>query len=325
MSTPVPVTNSEWSALISETVASLPQINTTNYPPPGDPLNSIPKTIDHTQLALTATEAQIDTLCTEAIKYSFATVCVRANYVSCAVARLKGIGIGVACVIGFHEGTYSTAEKASETQGAINCGASEIDMVINYPLLKEGKYTDVYEDVLAVRKVASNPDDIGDHRVGLKVILETSQLSREQIVAGCVISCLAGADFVKSSTGFNGPGASVENVALMRAVCETLGKGVKVKASGGVRTSGDCVDMIRAGAVRIGASAGVKIVEELRGNSRWQENSRGRYMGIQTRTTLFYDIQPPGAYRMIYKRHGEFDYMCFTFDCQLSFWIFYWG
>ncbi|PGH09565.1 deoxyribose-phosphate aldolase [Blastomyces parvus] len=281
MATPVPTTDSEWSTLISQTLNGLPQINITNYPPPTDPLTSIPKTIDHTQLALTATEAQIDTLCAEAIKYNFATVCVREAYVSRAVARLKDTGIGVACVIGFHEGTYSTAEKVSETKKAINDGASELDMVINYPLLKEGKYTDVYADVLAVRKAATHSsEDVGNKfggKVGLKVILETSQLSREQIVAGCVISCIAGADFVKTSTGFNGPGASVENVALMRAVCEALGKGVKVKASGGVRTLGDCVQMIRAGAERIGASAGVKIVQELMGKEGSATGGDGGY------------------------------------------------
>lgn len=279
MATSIPTTDSEWSTLISQTLTNLPQINITNYPPPADPLTSVPKAIDHTQLSLAATEAQIDTLCTEAIKYNFATVCVRANYVSRAVARLKGTNIGVACVVGFHEGTYSIADKVSETQGAVLDGASELDMVVNYPLLKEGKYTDVYEDVLAVRK-ASEPTPEGDNvarKVGLKVILETSQLSCEQIVAGCVIACLAGADFVKTSTGFNGSGASVENVALMRAVCETFGSGIKVKASGGVRTAGDCVNMMRAGAERIGASAGVKIVEELSGNGASAAGGDGGY------------------------------------------------
>ncbi|OJD25341.1 deoxyribose-phosphate aldolase [Blastomyces percursus] len=280
MATPVPTTDSEWSILISQTLNTLPQMNIANYPAPTDPLTSIPKTIDHTQLATTATEAQIDTLCAEAIKYNFATVCVRENYVSRAVARLKETGIGVACVIGFHEGTYSTAEKVSETQNAIKNGASELDMVINYPLLKEGKYTEVYADVLAVRKAANHSSEGVNNnagRKGLKVILETSQLSREQVVAGCVISCLVGADFVKTSTGFNGPGASVENVAMMRAVCEALGKGVKVKASGGVRTPGDCVQMIKAGAERIGASAGVNIVDELKGKEGSATDGGGSY------------------------------------------------
>ncbi|EGE78879.1 deoxyribose-phosphate aldolase, variant [Blastomyces dermatitidis ATCC 18188] len=281
MATPVPTTDSEWRILISQTLNTLPKINIANYPPPTDPQTSIPQTIDHTQLAPTATEAQIDTLCAEAINYNFATVCVRAKYVSRAVARLKEIAIGVACVIGFHEGTYSTAEKVSETQNAVNDGASELDMVINYPLLKEGKYTEVYADVLAVRKAANHASECVSNnaggKVGLKVILETSQLSREQVVAGCVISCLAGADFVKTSTGFNGPGASVENVALMRSVCEALGKEVKVKASGGVRTSGDCVQMIRAGAERIGASAGVKMVDELTGKEGSATGGDGVY------------------------------------------------
>ncbi|PGH15259.1 deoxyribose-phosphate aldolase [Polytolypa hystricis UAMH7299] len=248
----IPTTNEEWSSLISKTSSSLPHLQTSLYPSP-DP-SAIANTIDHTQLSLSATASQIDTLCAEAREHKFATVCVRANYVARAVENLRGTSVGVACVVGFHEGTYPTAEKVAQARDAVQNGATELDMVIDYPLLKEGKYTDVFEDVLAVRNAAEKGV------VGLKVILETSQLSSDEIVAGSVISCLAGADFVKTSTGFNGAGASVENVALMRAVCEAIGKGTKVKASGGVRTAEDCVKMIRAGAERIGASAGVKIV-----------------------------------------------------------------
>jgi deoxyribose-phosphate aldolase len=134
-------------------------------------------------------------------------------------------------------------------------------MVMNYPWLQAGRYGEVYADIVAVREAASAAAIEGP--ITLKVILETSQLSHDQIVAGCVISCLAGADFVKTSTGFNGAGANPENVALMRAVVETVKKGVKIKASGGVRTAEDCLKMLRAGAERIGASAGVNIVKEL--------------------------------------------------------------
>ncbi|KAK2780982.1 hypothetical protein FQN52_001980 [Onygenales sp. PD_12] len=281
MPTQIPKTDSEWDTLITATLTSLPTINPTAYPPPSNPLTTIPKTIDHTQLSLTATSSQIDTLCAEALKHNFATVCVRANHVSRAVSHLRGSAIGVACVIGFHEGTYPTESKTGETRAAVRDGAAELDMVINYPKLKEGLYGDVYADVAAVRKAADDAATTATTAttapVGLKVILETSQLTREQIVAGSVISCLAGADFVKTSTGFNGAGASVENVALMRAVCEAVRKEVKVKASGGVRTAEDCVKMIRAGAERIGASAGLKIVEELSGKGDGVVGEEGGY------------------------------------------------
>lgn len=140
----------------------------------------------------------------------------------------------------------------SEAEDAVGMGAQELDMVLQYDQLKEKQYSEVYTDIAAVRSVAPHP-------VVLKVILETSQLSRHEIVAGCKIAEVAGADFVKTSTGFNGPGATEENVRLMRSV---VGKSVKVKASGGVKTVSDCITMMEAGAERIGASSGVSIMEE---------------------------------------------------------------
>jgi len=133
-------------------------------------------------------------------------------------------------------------------------GAKELDMVLNYVQLKEKRYSEVYTDIAAVRSVAPHP-------VILKVILETAQLSRHEIIAGCKIAEAAGADFVKTSTGFNGPGATENDVRLMRSV---VGQNVKVKASGGVKTVGDCIAMMEAGAERIGASSGVSIMEEAR-------------------------------------------------------------
>ncbi|PYH61927.1 DUF171-domain-containing protein [Aspergillus niger CBS 101883] len=246
-----PQTDAEWATLISSIQQSLP----TNFPS-YDVSSEINRTIDHTQLALTATEQQIDDLCQEAIQHRFATVCVRLNHVSRAVQNLQEHpAVGVACVVGFHEGTYKTDEKTAEVKEAVSLGASELDMVLNYPLLQAGKYMDVYTDVLEVRKAAPAP-------VGLKVILETSQLSREQIIAGSVLACVAGADYIKTSTGFNGPGASLENVTLMRATANLVGKGTKVKASGGVRSAEDCRKMLQAGAARIGSSSGVKIMQE---------------------------------------------------------------
>lgn len=255
-----PTSNEGWESLFCKVKDALQPIDLSKYPAP-DP-SRVAKTIDHTQLALSATEEQVDTLCNEAREYRFATVCVRLNYVERAVKNLQGTDVGVACVVGFHEGTYSTAEKAAEARDAVAKGATELDMVMNYAWLKEKKYTNVYEDIHTVRKAAGSPS-----KVGLKVIIETSQLSSDEVIAASVLTCLAGGDYIKTSTGFNGPGASTENVALMRAVAQEVKPCVKVKASGGVRTGEDCIKMIQAGADRIGASAGVKIVQGFAGRN----------------------------------------------------------
>ncbi|KAL2853929.1 hypothetical protein BJY01DRAFT_206153 [Aspergillus pseudoustus] len=252
----IPEDNVEWEASISSYEKRLSEVSTDQQ---ASITSQVNRTIDHTQLALAATEEQIDELCAQASKYQFATVCVRLNYVQRAVQKLSDSpDVGVACVVGFHEGMYETSEKEEEAREAVGFGATELDMVLKYPLLKSKQYVDVYEDILAVRSAAPSP-------IGLKVILETSQLSREEIIAGSVISCLAGADYIKTSTGFNGAGALVENVALMFETAKLVGKGTKVKASGGVRTAADCLKMLKAGAERIGASSGVKIVQELEG------------------------------------------------------------
>ncbi|KAL4863762.1 hypothetical protein BDV12DRAFT_177048 [Aspergillus spectabilis] len=264
----VPKDNAEWEVLISTIKSSLPEVSAEQQSAPP----KINRTIDHTQLALAATEEQIEELCAQALKYQFATVCVRLKYVEQAVKQLsQAPDIGIACVVGFHEGVYETSEKEDEARKAVELGATELDMVLNYPLLKAKQYLAVYEDILAVRKAAPSP-------VGLKVILETSQLSRDEIIAGSVLSCLAAADYIKTSTGFNGAGASVENVALMFETAKTVGKGTKVKASGGVRSAADCIKMLKAGAERIGASSGVKIVQELEGGQVQEQGaSSGGY------------------------------------------------
>jgi deoxyribose-phosphate aldolase len=271
--TTAPKTDAEWTSLISRTKASLGTTTTNtqkfkeNNPLATSP-SSVASTIDHTLLALSATEAQVDTLCAEAKEHQFATVCVRLNFVSHAVQNLKSHkpDVGVACVVGFHEGTQSSADKALEAKQAVERGASELDMVINRTLLTAGKYEGVYDDIVAVRQVAPSS------QLKLKVILETARLDVDEIIAGSVISCVAGADFIKTSTGFDGPGATVENVALMRSVADSFGKGVKVKASGGVRTADDAIKMLQAGAERIGASAGVKIVKDMEGNGPSEQN-----------------------------------------------------
>lgn len=262
-----PKDNEEWGALISTIKDQLPE----GYTIYQTPLPSaIHRTIDHTLLSLDATNEQIDKLCAEAIEHKFASVCVRLRHVSRAMSNLQSWPEGaVACVVGFPEGTHDTMEKEREARDAVELGVSELDMVLNYPLLKEKKYMDVYVDILEVRKAAPSP-------VKLKVILETSQLNRDEIIAGTVLASMAGADFVKTSTGFNGAGATVENVALMRATADLIGKGTKVKASGGVRTAEDCVKMLKAGADRIGTSSGVAIVQDL-GGFPTEEQTPGSY------------------------------------------------
>ncbi|KAL9618026.1 MAG: hypothetical protein Q9160_007215 [Pyrenula sp. 1 TL-2023] len=220
--------------------------------------------IDHTLLALDATSEQITKLCEEASTFNFRTVCVRPKYVPLARELLRNRNVEIACVIGFPEGTQETSKKVTEALKAIEDGASELDMVLNYEALKAEHFDAVYDDVKAVREAA--PRTATTH---LKVILETSQLSKDQIVAGCALCCKAGVDFVKTSTGFRGRGASVEDVKLMRAACDVAtsivgGERVKIKASGGIRTGPDLVGMAQAGAERIGASAGVKILESLK-------------------------------------------------------------
>lgn len=199
------------------------------------------------------------------------SVCVRLKWVERAVHNLQGSSVVVACVVGFHEGTYSVSEKvkyvsnvlgspmcpliqAREASIAVAAGALELDMVINYPLLKQHRYSQVFTDVAAVRNVAPHP-------VVLKVILETSKLTQVDIVAGCKVAQAANADFVKTSTGFGGQGATEENVRLMKSV---IGPNMKVKASGGVKTVNECVAMMEAGAERIGTSNGVWIMKEAR-------------------------------------------------------------
>jgi len=211
--------------------------------------HSIAKTIDHTLLAPDATLEKIQKLCDEANTYGFASVCVNSGYVAAAKEALGDSDVAVCSVVGFPLGAMDTEAKAFEARRAIANGADEIDMVINLGWLKSGQLEQVKADIEALREATSG-------RI-LKVILETSMLTREEIVAVCEISRDAGADFVKTSTGFGGGGATVEDVRLMK---ETVGDGVQVKASGGVRDYATAVAMLDAGASRIGASAGIAIV-----------------------------------------------------------------
>ncbi|KAL9001705.1 MAG: hypothetical protein Q9188_005328 [Gyalolechia gomerana] len=244
-------TQAEWRVIIDEAERDLPS-SFPRYKAPTLGTLDFAKCIDHTLLKLDATKEQIDLLCEEAKKHAFQSVCVRLSWVKRAVENLREANVAVACVVGFHEGTYSVSEKVKEASMAISAGASELDMVINYPLLKQQRYSQVYTDIAAVRNVAPHP-------VVLKVILETSKLSQFDIVAACKVAEAANADFVKTSTGFGGQGATEENVRLMKCV---IGPEMKVKASGGVKTVNECVAMMEAGADRIGTSNGVWIMKE---------------------------------------------------------------
>lgn len=207
--------------------------------------------IDHTLLSPTATREDIARICEEARTYGFATVCVQPVRVAQAAKLLAGTAVGVCTVVGFPHGANGGAAKAAEAARALKDGATEIDMVMNLGAAKDGDWATVAEEIAAVKKA------VGAHV--LKVIIETSQLTDDEIVAACRAAVQAGADFVKTSTGFTGGGATVEAVALMR---RTVGAAARVKASGGVRDYACAQAMIAAGADRIGASAGVAICRE---------------------------------------------------------------
>ncbi|WP_139490450.1 deoxyribose-phosphate aldolase [Brevibacillus dissolubilis] len=207
------------------------------------------KYIDHTALKPETTASQIETLCQEAKEYNFFSVCVNPIWVKKSAELLAGSDVKVCTVIGFPLGANTPEVKAFETRDAVANGAHEVDMVLNVGALKSGDLDLVKRDVQAVVEAS------GDALV--KVILETGLLTDEEKVTACNICAEAGADYVKTSTGFGPGGATVEDIALMR---KTVGPDIGVKASGGVRDTAGAVAMIEAGATRIGASAGVSIV-----------------------------------------------------------------
>jgi len=212
---------------------------------------SLARMIDHTMLKPDATTAEITQLCAEAKQYHFASVCVNPGFVPLCSSLLKGTDVKVCTVIGFPLGATTTEVKRLEAEQAIANGATEIDMVINVGQLKSGNYDYVFNDVNRVVLAAKV------HRNVCKVILETALLTDEEKVKACLICKKAGADFVKTSTGFSKGGATVGDIALMRKI---VGSAIGVKASGGIRSKEDAEAMIASGADRIGASASVKIV-----------------------------------------------------------------
>lgn len=213
----------------------------------------INRVIDHTLLKPEASRVQIKKLCEEALKYNFKSVCINPYWVSYAKEILKNTEVLVCTVVGFPLGSNTTALKAFETDEAVKNGADEIDMVINIGLLKNGELNLVESDISEVVKAAKDKC--------VKVILETCLLSNSEIISACEISERAGANFVKTSTGFNVSGAKIEDVKLMK---NTVGNKLEVKASGGIRDLKTAREMLNAGATRLGVSAGVQIMEELK-------------------------------------------------------------
>lgn len=221
------------------------------------PAAEIAAMIDHTLLKPDATKDQIRQLCQEAKEYGFASVCINPAWVELAADLLRGTPVAVCTVIGFPLGATLTEVKAYESERAIAFGARELDMVINIGALKSREYAWVEEDIRSVVNVAHPRGAI------VKVIIEAALLTDDEKVKACTLAKAARADYVKTSTGFGPGGATVEDVALMRRV---VGPEVGVKAAGGIRTYEDAKAMVQAGATRIGASAGVKIVQGAAGS-----------------------------------------------------------
>lgn len=214
-------------------------------------MSQIAKMIDHTLLKPEATKEQITNLCEEAAEHGFMSVCVNPYWVKLSSELLQSTDVKVCTVIGFPLGASATETKAFETKQAIEDGATEVDMVINIGALKSREFDTVKQDIQAVTAAAKG-------KALTKVIIETSLLTEEEKVKACELAVEAGTDYVKTSTGFSGGGATPEDIALMR---KTVGPDLGVKASGGVRSAEDAKAMIDAGATRLGASAGIKIIQ----------------------------------------------------------------
>jgi deoxyribose-phosphate aldolase len=209
--------------------------------------------IDHTLLKADATKEMIEKLCREAMEYQFKAVCINPTYVEYCTHLLKDSDVKVATVIGFPLGASTKEAKAFETSDAINKGAEEIDMVINIGALKDRDYKKVKDEIEAVVDAAKS-------KAIVKVIIETCLLTEEEKIKACELSMEAGANFVKTSTGFSTGGATIEDVKLMKSV---VGDSLEVKASGGIRDLQTAKNMIDAGATRLGTSSGINIVKSI--------------------------------------------------------------
>lgn len=214
------------------------------------------KRFDHTLLKADASHSDILKLCREAEEYGFASVCVNSCYVHFAAKKLTDSDVKVTAVAGFPLGAASTAAKTAEVKDAVENGANEIDVVINIGALKDGKYDYIRNELSFIANICHEKNAI------LKVILETCLLTDEEITTACILAKQSHADYVKTSTGFNIAGATVHHVKLMRRIC---GDDMKIKASGGIKTLKDAIELINAGADRLGCSASVTIMNEYLG------------------------------------------------------------
>ncbi|MET4003043.1 MULTISPECIES: deoxyribose-phosphate aldolase [Arthrobacter] len=233
---------------------------TSNSPFPAESGDELARYIDHTLLAPDASQADVLRLCKEAAEYHFKAVCINPVWVETAKKALLGTGVLTCTVVGFPLGTHNTDVKVFEARGATMDGADEVDMVINIASARALDKAALVSDISAVAEVVHEGDSL------LKVIIETAMLSDDEKVLACQAALEAGADFVKTSTGFNGGGATTQDVALMR---KTVGSEMGVKASGGVRTREKALEMIEAGATRIGTSSGIAIVTGAVGTSSY--------------------------------------------------------
>jgi deoxyribose-phosphate aldolase len=245
----------ELKSIVDEAIAAVGPLYDPNYSPDGSadmtPVE-IAAVIDHTALKPDTTAEQIDQLCAEARLYEFASVCVNPTWIARCAENLSGSPVQVCTVIGFPLGATLPSAKAFEAGQAVADGATEVDMVINLGRLKDGDYEYVFADMAGVVEAVRAGGAL------VKVILETCLLTAEEKIAGCVLGKAAGVDFVKTSTGFSSGGATLPDVGLVRAA---VGPDLGIKASGGVRNAQDVNDMVAAGATRIGASAGVDIMQ----------------------------------------------------------------
>ncbi len=237
--------------------------------PGGEGDAAVAALIDHTLLAPGATRSDVETLCREAMEFGFAAVCANPWYVPLAVQQTRGSSVKICTVVGFPLGATLSRVKIYEAEEAIKLGAQEIDMVQNVGAIKSGEDDQAEADIRGVVEASHHGGAV------CKVILETALLSASEKVRSCLAARRAGADFVKTSTGFASAGATLEDVALLRAV---LGTGVGIKAAGGIRSLEDLRKMVGAGATRIGTSAGVAIVQHARGGS---PSAAG---GVETKT-----------------------------------------
>jgi len=237
-------------------------------------LGSLASKIDHTLLKPDATRDEILALCAQALEHGFATVCVQSQWIPEVAPVLRksrrSPAVKPIAVVGFPHGACLTAAKATETSLAVRAGAQEIDMVLNVGRLKSRDFQFVLDDIRAVVRAAR----VKSKKIPVKVILETSLLSDAEKVVGAVLSELAGAAFVKTSTGFGGGGATIQDIKLLRSVCSPR---VKIKASGGIRTREIAESMLQAGADRLGASASVSIVTESRPEKMTPTPAQGGY------------------------------------------------